>query len=398
MSAESSYPKGFQLLGVPAGIKNTGKLDMGIIYSAKKCVYAGVFTQNKIQAAPVKLCKARLENDIHGLVVNSGNANSFTGERGMRDTERVVELAESCLDLGKGSMLSLSTGVIGEYMPMDRVESGVRELCRNIQDGLSDPAQFALSIMTTDTRPKEILREIEIGGKKASIYGSCKGAGMIYPNMATMLAFIVTDICIDRVMLDQALKEVVEDSFNSVSVDGDQSTNDSVILLSNGEADNEPIVFPDSDYNTFRDALMDVAVFLAQSIVRDGEGATKFVEIAVKGAKSFEDARLCAAHLSNSLLVKTAFFGEDANWGRFIYAVGASGCEVDETRIDMRLGDIDLVKGGVRTGFLDDEANKYMKNSELYLEVNLNLGEAEKTMYTCDLSYDYVKINGDYRS
>ncbi|MDH4129277.1 MAG: bifunctional glutamate N-acetyltransferase/amino-acid acetyltransferase ArgJ [Spirochaetota bacterium] len=392
------YPKGFIINGVMAGIKTAETFDMGIIYSKSPCQYAGMFTINKIQAAPVKICKERLNNPIHGVIVNSKNANSFTGKRGLNDAYKMTEIVERELNLKENSVLPSSTGVIGEYLPMEKIENGIKMLCNKVNHEENNPHFFAKSILTTDTTVKEISKEIEINGKKVRLYGACKGSGMIFPNMATMLAFIVSDMSISKTLLQKALENVVDCSFNSISVDGDMSTNDCIILLSNGEAGNIIIENEDQNYNLFVDALKEISVFLAKSIVRDGEGATKFIEICVKGALTNDDARKCTSHLANSLLVKTAFFGEDANWGRFIYAVGASGCEVDETKVDITLGDITLVKQGVRANFTEDQTSKYMKNHDLYLEINLNLGECSKTMYTCDLSYDYVKINASYRS
>ncbi len=398
MSNNLTTPKGFILNGLSAGIKKNNRMDMGIIYSKSPCHYAGVFTKNKIQAAPVKLCKQRLNTSIHGLIVNSGNANSFTGNIGIDNAYEITNLAERELKIDDKSFLSLSTGVIGEYLPMDKLRNGVTGLCQTALKNDNNPYNFMNAIFTTDTNPKIISKEILIDGKNIHILGTAKGAGMIFPNMATMLGFIVTDISISKELLQKALSDVVEESFNSISVDGDQSTNDSVILLSNGEAGNPIISSEDENYISFCKALKEIALNLSKAIVRDGEGATKFITIHVKGALDKLDAWKCASHIANSLLVKTAFFGEDANWGRFIYAVGASGCEVDETKIDITLGNIHLVRHGVRTDFLNDDANYYMKNKDLYLEINLNLGSAEKIMYTCDLSYQYVKINGEYRS
>ncbi len=398
MSEKESYPKGFLLNAISAGIKANGELDMGILYSQSPCHYFGVFTRNKIQAAPVRLCRERLNTPIHGLIVNSGKANSFTGTQGLKDAYTITQLAEEALKVRNESMLSLSTGVIGEPLPMDTIKEGVKKLCRLMESKENQPSLFAQSICTTDTKVKEITLCFEVDGRQVCIYGSAKGSGMIFPNMATMLAFIVTDLSIAPHLMAKALTEAVDESFNAISVDGDQSTNDSVIHLANGEVGNPIIDKEDQNYQKYKEALKEVALYLAQSIVRDGEGATKFIEIAVKGALSKEDAQNCASHIANSLLVKTAFFGEDANWGRFIYAVGASGCEVDETTIDMKLGTILLVEKGVRTDFKDQDASRYMKNHDLYLEINLGLGEYSKTMYTCDLSYDYVKINGDYRT
>ncbi len=398
MSKQQTYPKGFILNGVAAEIAKRDRLDMGIIYSAAPCEYSGVFTKNKVQASPVLICKERLNKPIHAVIANSGKANSFTGKQGMADAVQITELAEQGLSLSPGSSLTLSTGVIGEYLPMDRIKKGISKLCQQVKANESNPQAFAESIMTTDTRAKEMTLEVDIAGEKIRIYGSAKGSGMIFPNMATMLAFIVTDAAISNTMLNKALNDIIDDTFNAISVDGDMSTNDSVILLANGAANNRVIDQDNEDYQVFTKALKELALYLAQEIVRDGEGATKFIEIFVKGALSQEDARKCAAHLANSLLVKTAFFGEDANWGRFIYAIGASGSEVNEADIDIRLGDISLVKNGERTDFTDDDASNYMKNTELYLEIDLKLGDFSQKIYTCDLSCEYVRINAEYRS
>ncbi len=392
------YPKGFILNGTSCGIKKNSLHDIGIIYSNTPCTYAGVFTKNTIQAAPVKLCKERLTNTIHGLVVNSGCANSFTGKRGLDDAYSMTNIMANELDHNSENFLCLSTGVIGEHLPMDNIKKGIVNLAKSVGGSINDPNSFARSIMTTDTRAKQRSMKLSIGDKVISIYGAVKGSGMIFPNMATMLAFIVTDIAISDNMLNRALAYVADITFNSISVDGDMSTNDSVILLANGEANNNIIDEDNEDYYLFRSMLEKLSLYLAKEIVRDGEGATKFIEIVVKGALSPDDAFKCASHLSNSLLVKTAFFGEDPNWGRFIYAIGASGCSLVEKKINIKLGDITLVKNGERTNFTEKQASTYMKNHDLYLEINLNMGTHSKTMYTTDLSYDYIRINADYRS
>lgn len=391
-------PQGFLLNGISCGIKKENSLDLGMIFSSAPCKYSGVFTNNNLKAPPVKLCKERMDSAIHGLVVNSGNANSFTGEQGYIDALKMAQIAERNLNLAKDSFLSLSTGVIGEYLPMEKIEKGIQEISTKIKSNELDYSNFARSIHTTDTKTKEESIEILIDNKKVRIYGTAKGAGMIFPNMATMLAFIITDANISKSLLDSALKDAVDGSFNSISVDGDQSTNDSVILLANGQAENVEITENNKNYIIFVDALKELSLKLAHSIVRDGEGATKFIEIHVIGAESQNDAWLCANHIANSLLVKTAFFGEDANWGRFVYAIGASGCRVFEDKLDLKLGTIPLIEKGKKAKFTEDQTSDYMKNKDLYLEVNLNLGKFSKSVYTCDLSYDYVKINGDYRT
>jgi len=391
-------PAGFKAAGVECGLKESGK-DICAIYSERPASAAGVFTRNKVKAAPVKLCMERLKagNMVQAIVVNSGNANACTGKQGFTDASQMARLAAKGLGVEDGSVLVASTGVIGQAMPMDKIRAGIEKALTTLsRDGGSDAA---LAIMTTDTRPKEMAVEVALEeGSTITIGGMAKGAGMIAPNMATMLSFITTDAAVEPPVLRASLVDAVDRSFNSMTVDGDTSTNDTVLLLANGLAGNRPIGNRGEDYRRFQKGLEALCYGLAKMIAGDGEGATKFVEISVKGAASYQDAKRVALSIANSSLVKTMLFGSDANWGRIMMAVGKAEAEVDEDRVDIAFGDTIVAKSGRAADFVEREVENYLKSKDVKITVDLNLGREEALAWTCDLSYDYVKINAEYRT
>ena len=391
-------PKGFKFSAVEAAIKKPGRLDLGLIFSERPAVVAAVFTTNKVKAAPVLLDTERVKSGFcQAVLVNSGNANACTGQRGLDDARESARLVAERLGIPDEATLVASTGVIGVPLPMERVRQGIPPLVEGLESGRL--ADVATAIMTTDTFPKLETRSGEAGGKPYTITGIAKGAGMIMPNMATMLAFLVTDAAVDPVWLAKVFREANDASFNMISVDGDTSTNDTALIMANGAAGNAPLAEGHQDSARFVELVQDVLLELAKQIVRDGEGATKFVTITVKGALSNADAKRAAMAIANSSLVKTAFFGQDANWGRILAAVGYSGAQVDPDRLELHFDDVLMARGGVFAGG-DAEARgtEVLRNKEFAVTVDLRLGEGRATVYASDLSYDYVKINADYRT
>ena len=388
-------PQGFKAAGVRCGIKSKGT-DLAMIYSESECAAAGVFTTNAFKAASVILNLQRLKTGkARVIVANSGNANSCTGERGLRDSRRICELAGELLDVPAGTVLNASTGIIGEFLPMDRVEVGVRDAVTELSNDGGDSA--ALAIMTTDTRPKTSACEFEIDGKPVRIGGMCKGAGMMCPNLATMLCFITTDAGIDAAALSRCLASNVERTFNSLTIDGDMSTNDSVIVLANGRSGCR-IADGSAEYDAFDRALGTVCLELAQSIARDGEGATKYVVVRVVNAESYEDAKSAAMTVANSPLVKTAIFGEDPNWGRVLCAAGGSSANIVPEKTSLYFGDVKIVENGEPLKLDPQAARAPMLEKELQIVLDLGLGSHCATVFTCDFSYDYVKINAEYHT
>jgi len=399
--------RGFQAAGVGCGIKETGAPDLALVYSEAPCRVAGVFTTNRVKAAPVlvdQLVLAKNRDAVHVAVVNSGNANACTGLQGINDAKTMACTAAAALEVKCTASLVMSTGVIGRPLPMDRIGEGIVEAQQRLSsDGGHDAAR---AIMTTDTRPKELAVKIQLPEQAVTctIAGMAKGAGMIHPNMATMLSVITTDAAIASAPLQQALGDAVKRSFNMITVDGDTSTNDTVLLLANGLAGNDEIADSASpEFTVFRDGLTHVCTELAKMIVRDGEGATKFVEITVKGAPSFADARQVAMSVANSNLVKTALFGQDPNWGRVLAAVGYSGVEVDPARIALWFapgGDggsaLQLVRDGQPCDVDEQRAREILSESDIAIIIDLGLGTEAATVWTCDLSYEYVKVNAAY--
>ena len=368
------------------GIKKTGR-DTLVIVTDEPSNFAAVFTKNDIQAAPIKFSKS-IKGKVCGIVANSGNANACTGEQGLKDAEEMAKIA-SQLTGKEGQFLVASTGVIGEPLPMDRVKKGIEEAVKNL--GKAREEEPARAIMTTDTFPKVSFRE----GNGFVVGGIAKGAGMIDPAMATMLSFVATDAKVNSETLQRALKEAVDISFNAITVDGDMSTNDCVFLLSTGKSEK---VIDDSNYEEFKKLLTEVLKELAYQIVKDGEGATKIIRINVTGAKSKEQARKIARKIALSPLVKTAIFGCDPNWGRIIAAAGAASTGIEEEKVELYIGNYLLFKGK-RTDFTEEEVFRYLKeNDEIVIKLNLNLGNETFEYLTCDLTYDYVKINAEYRT
>ncbi len=390
--------KGFQFSAVEAAIKKPGRLDLALILSETPAQVAALFTTNKVKAAPVILDEERVKaGTCRALVVNSGNANACTGPQGMTDARETTRLVAEGLGIPEESVLVSSTGVIGVPLPMERMRAGIPPLMQGLGTGTLD--DVARAIMTTDTFPKLEVRTGKAGGTEYTIAGIAKGAGMIMPNMATMLAFIVTDAAVDPAWLRTIFAAGVERSFNAITVDGDTSTNDTALIMANGAAGN-PVLSAGSDGAAdFVRFLDEVLLALAKLIVKDGEGATKFVEITVKGALTDVDAKRAAMAVANSCLVKTAFFGQDANWGRIFAAVGYSGAEVDPDQAELFFDDVQMVRNGVFVGG-DAEARgtEVLKQKEFSVTVDLHLGAGKSTVYTSDLSYDYVKINADYRT
>lgn len=398
-------PKGFSAAGTRAGIKagKTSK-DMAMIYSEVPAAAAGTFTRNVVKAAPVLWDKNIVENykEAQAVVVNSGVANACTGEEGYQDSKKTAEYAAKLLSLNENQVLVASTGVIGFTLPMDVIFSGVEKLKTMLKTDRESASDAATAIMTTDTHKKEVAFEFEIGGKKAVMGAMCKGSGMIHPNMGTMLGFITTDVAIEQSLLSKALKDCIEDTFNMVSVDGDTSTNDTVLVLANGMAGNDKITEENEDYETFKSVLHAVNMYLAKQIAQDGEGATRLFEVQVTGAKDKESAKILAKSIVTSNLTKCAIYGKDANWGRILCAMGYSGVEFDPYKVDITIssaeGDIKLVENGKATAFDEELATKILSPEVVIAKAELKSGDACATAWGCDLTYDYVKINADYRS
>ncbi|GFE61535.1 bifunctional glutamate N-acetyltransferase/amino-acid acetyltransferase ArgJ [Geobacter sp. AOG2] len=390
--------KGFQFSAVEAAIKKQGRKDLALIFSEAPARAAAVFTTNAVKAAPVLLSAERIKNgQAQALVVNSGNANACTGEQGMRAARETSRQVAEGLGIPDEAVQVSSTGVIGVQLPVDRVRAAIPALVDGLTSGTLD--DVAEAIMTTDTFPKMEARSGQAGGVTYTVAGIAKGAGMIMPNMATMLSFIITDAAVEPPALDKSFRRAVETSFNAITVDGDTSTNDTCLVLANGMAENPAIVAGTPEALAFEALLQDVLLSLAKQIVKDGEGATKFVEIRVTGAKSDTDAKRAAMAIANSSLVKTAFFGQDANWGRIFAAVGYSGAEVDQSLLSLSFDTVCMAKNGVFSGG-DAEARgtEVLRQKEFTVTVGLGLGDGSATVYTSDLSHEYVSINADYRS
>ncbi|ANA40042.1 ornithine acetyltransferase [Geobacter anodireducens] len=390
--------KGFRFSAVEAAIKKPGRLDLALICSDAPAAVAAVYTTNKVKAAPVLLDMERTTSGTcRAVVVNSGNANACTGDRGMEDARETARLVAERIGAPEHEVLVSSTGVIGVPLPMERVRGGIPPLVEGLGSATLD--QIAAAIMTTDTFPKLEERTGAAGGVGYTIAGIAKGAGMIMPNMATMLAFIVTDAAVDPQWLDRIFRRANDTSFNAITVDGDMSTNDTAIIMANGAAGTPVLSEGSEGAAEFAALLEEVLLSLAKLIVKDGEGATKFVEVTVKGARSDADAKRAAMAVANSCLVKTAFFGQDANWGRIFAAVGYSGADVAPDRAELFFDDVRMVQGGVFAGG-DAEARGtgVLRKKEFTVTVDLHLGDGRATVYTSDLSYDYVKINADYRT
>ncbi|MCU6689438.1 bifunctional glutamate N-acetyltransferase/amino-acid acetyltransferase ArgJ [Gallintestinimicrobium propionicum] len=396
--------KGFLAAGVEAGIKYQNRKDMAMVYSKTPCRAAGVFTTNVVKAAPVLWDKEVVESEweAQAIVVNSGIANACTGKLGYEYCRETAGAAADALEISPQSVLICSTGVIGMQLPMEKMTEGVRMLAKAIKPGEEAGTDAAKAIMTTDTRNKQVAVKVMIGGKEITIGGMCKGSGMIHPNMCTMLAFVTTDVNISKKLLQEALSADVQDTFNMVSVDGDTSTNDTLLVLANGQAGNPEITEKGADYDTFVEALHYVNETLAKKIAGDGEGATALFEVKVIHADNKEDAKTLAKSVITSSLTKAALFGHDANWGRILCALGYSGAKFDPEAIELYLessaGKILIFKDGMAADYSEEEATRILSCSEVTALVDMKMGEAEATAWGCDLTYDYVKINADYRS
>ncbi len=389
---------GVKASGVHAGIKKAELKDLALIVTDTPAIAAGVFTKNSVTAAPILVCREHLSDPTaQAVIVNSGNANACTGEMGMTNAYRMASATAEQLSIDPELVLVSSTGVIGQQLPMDKIHNGIQMVFKALsREGSADAEE---AIMTTDTHPKSFAVELEIDGKPVRIGGIAKGAGMIAPNMATMLSFLTTDVCINSDTLQTALNDVVDDTYNLLTVDTDRSTNDTVLILATGNAENSEIVKPNGNaYEQFRDGLLYVCTELVKMLARDGEGATKLVEVVIQGAKNRDDAEKAARAVAESPLVKTAVFANDANWGRIMMAIGKSGAEFDPYQVDVLLGDYHLVKKGMDSGYDEEKATQLFENDPVRITINLRAGEAEITMWTCDYSYDYIRINADYRT
>lgn len=392
-----TFAKGFTAAGVKAGIKKSGNLDVAVIYTKTQAVVAGTFTQNKVAAAPVYVSKEVVATGTaHAIVANAGCANACTGQQGLDDAHKMAQIAADELGVNADDVIVGSTGVIGVNLPMDKLEAGIKDAVANLSADGSDNAGRA--IITTDTHSKSVTCEFELSGKTVRMGAIAKGSGMIRPNMATMLCYITTDIAIDQALLQKAVSGCVEKSFNMISVDGDMSTNDMVIVLANGEANNAKITEENADYQIFFNKLMMLCTELAKQIAADGEGASKFLTINVKGAKSFADAKTVGMAIANSPLVKTAFFGEDPNWGRVICAVGYSGADMVPEKTVVKFGGITIFANGTGATYDEKALAHVMKEKDIVIDIELNMGQEDATVWSCDLSYEYVKINGEYHT
>ncbi len=397
--------KGFKAAAVQAGIKNNIKKDMAMIYSEKPCVTAGTFTLNKVFAAPVKWDKNVVNNSAfsQAVVINSGIANACTGNDGDNACKKEAETVSKLLSIPEDSVLLGSTGVIGMQLPMDKILHGIELLVPILSDTLEAGTDAAKAIMTTDTRDKQVAVSVEIGGKTVTVGGMCKGAGMIHPNMATMLCFITSDAVIEQSALKKMTSAIVEDSFNMISVDGDTSTNDTVLVMANGMAKNQAITIDNkADYELYYQALCHVLTELSKMIAGDGEGCTCLFEVQVINAKIKEQAKILAKSVVTSNLTKCAIFGHDANWGRMLCAMGYSGVDFDPEKVDIyfesEAGKIKIVENGVAANYSEEKATEILSKNPITAIVDIQSGNEKATAWGCDLTFDYIKINADYRS
>ena len=396
--------KGFEAAVCEANIKYKNRTDMAMVFSKEPCVCAGTFTSNVVKAACVMWDKEITESGrpIHAVVVNSGIANACTGKEGFDACEATAKAVEEALGVPYNTVAVASTGVIGMQLPVDKLTTGVGQMAKTLSSSVEAGTNASKAIMTTDTVNKEIAVTFEIGGKTVTLGGMSKGSGMIHPNMCTMLGFLTTDLAIKKSLLQEALKEVVTDTFNMISVDGDTSTNDTLLVLSNGLAGNPVINEKNAEYAIFKEALFEVCKFLARKMASDGEGATKLFTARVLNAKTKEDARVLARSVISSSLSKAAIYGCDANFGRFLCAMGYSGVSFDQTDVELffesKAGELKVFEYGVPLPFDEDFATKILSEEEVIIRIDMHEGGEEATAWGCDLTYDYVKINADYRS
>ena len=396
--------KGFKAAAVAAEIKYKGRTDMAMVYSEVPCVAAGTFTTNVVKAAPVKWDQDIVYNHPSAQVVicNSGIANACTGAEGYGYCKETADVAAEILGVAADSVLVASTGVIGMQVPIDRIKNGVKMMAPKLDGSLEAGTEAAKAIMTTDTKKKEVAVQIEIGGKTVTVGGMCKGSGMIHPNMCTMLGFVTTDAKISKKMLQEALSEDVKDTYNMVSVDGDTSTNDTVLLLSNGLAENPEITEKGEDYETFKAALNYINTTLAKKIAGDGEGATALFEVKIIGAESKEQAVTLSKSVVTSSLTKAAIYGHDANWGRILCAMGYSGAQFDPEKVDLffesKAGKIQIIENGTAVDYSEEKATEILSQEEVKAVADVKMGSESATAWGCDLTHGYIDINADYRS
>ncbi|MBP8969450.1 MAG: bifunctional ornithine acetyltransferase/N-acetylglutamate synthase [Lachnospiraceae bacterium] len=397
-------PAGFKAASTAAGIKYQGRTDMAMVYSEVPCDCAGTFTSNIVKAACVMWDKEIVESGrkMQAVVVNSGIANACTGQEGYDACRKTAEAVNEALGVPADTVAIASTGVIGMQLPTEKLAAGVKAMAPELSDTKEAGTAASKAIMTTDTINKEIAVTFEAGGKTVTLGGMSKGSGMIHPNMCTMLGFLTTDLAIDKKLMQEALSSVIKDTFNMITVDGDTSTNDTLLLMANGLAENKTITEKNADYDAFYEALNFVCEFLARKMAGDGEGATKLFECKVVNAKTKEDARILAKAVVGSNLSKAAIFGCDANFGRFLCAMGYSGSKFDQNDVELffvsRAGKLQVFDRGVPLSFDEDLARKIMEEKEVTVLVDMHEGDAQGTAWGCDLTYDYVKINADYRS
>lgn len=396
--------KGFKAASAAAGIKYKERQDMALIVSQAPCRSAGTFTTNLVKAAPVKWDKNQVTSGApaYAVVVNAGIANACTGAEGMNYCGETAKAAAEALNIPEDSVLVASTGVIGMQLPMDRICAGIKAMAPALDGSLESGTRASKAIMTTDTKNKEAAVEVILGGVPVTIGGMCKGSGMIHPNMCTMLSFITTDAAISKELLQEALSEDIKDTYNMISVDGDTSTNDTVLLLANGLAGNPEITEKNEDYAAFCQALNYINETLAKKMAGDGEGCTALFEVKVKGAATKDQAKVLAKSVITSSLTKAAIFGHDANWGRILCAMGYSGAEFDPEQVDLffesAAGSMQIIKDGVAVDYSEEMATKILSEPEVTAIADIKMGQAEATAWGCDLTFDYVKINADYRS
>ena len=396
--------KGFKAASTAAGIKYKDRQDMAMIYSQEPCKSAGTFTTNIVKAAPVKWDKNQVTSGApaQAVVINAGIANACTGEEGMGYCGQTADAAALALGIPAESVLVASTGVIGMQLPMDRITAGVMAMAPLLDKSLESGTKASRAIMTTDTKNKEVAVRFELGGATVTMGGMCKGSGMIHPNMCTMLSFVTTDAAISKELLQEALSQDIQDTYNMISVDGDTSTNDTVLLLANGLAGNKEITEKNEDYHTFCRALKIVNETLAKKMAGDGEGCTALFEVKVVGAETKEQAKVLAKSVICSSLTKAAIFGHDANWGRILCAMGYSGAQFDPEKVDLYFesaaGKMQIIKDGVAVDYSEEQATRILSEPAVTAVADIKMGDAKATAWGCDLTFDYVRINADYRS
>lgn len=396
--------KGYEAAATAAGIKYKDRTDMAMVYSQVPCVAAGTFTKNVVKAAPVKWDQQVVKSGAkaQAVIVNSGIANACTGAEGFGYCKDTAAAAAKALDIPAEGVLIGSTGVIGKQIPIDRLAAGIEALAGKKNSSLENGTEAARAIMTTDTCEKELAVQIEAGGKTVTVGGMAKGSGMIHPNMCTMLAFLTTDAVISKETLQKALSEDVDDTYNMISVDGDTSTNDTVLLLANGLAENEEILYGSEDYKKFAEALHTINEYLAKKIAGDGEGATALFEVKTIGCESTEQAKILAKSIVCSNLTKTAIAGHDANWGRILCAMGYSGAQFDPEKVDLffesKAGKIQIIEDGTAVDYSEEEATRILSEAEVTAIADVKMGDCQATAWGCDLTHGYIEINADYRS